>query len=117
MSSPLSRFGRAVAPAAALVSPGVVAAQSARAARSPVTVQWLGHAAFQVTSAGGTRILIDPFLSGNPATPDSLKVLARYKPAAILVSHSHADHALDAKAIATASGAMVISAYEWVNTL
>jgi len=26
-----------------------------------------------VISAGGTRILIDPFLTGNPTTPDSLK--------------------------------------------
>ena len=89
----------------------------AQGARSPVKVQWLGHAAFEITSAGGTRILIDPFLSGNPSTPDSLKNLSRYRPAAILVSHSHSDHALDAKTIATASGAMVISAYEWVNTL
>jgi L-ascorbate metabolism protein UlaG (beta-lactamase superfamily) len=88
---------------------------SARAQK--ISVQWLGHAAFEVTSPGGTKILIDPFLSGNPTTPDSLKKLARYKPAAILVSHSHQDHALDAKAIATASGAVVISAYEWVNTL
>jgi L-ascorbate metabolism protein UlaG (beta-lactamase superfamily) len=83
----------------------------------PITVRWLGHAAFEVTSSGGTKILIDPFLSGNPSTPDSLKNLARYKPAAILVTHSHSDHALDAKAIATSSGAMVISTYEWVNTL
>ncbi|MEO7457464.1 MAG: metal-dependent hydrolase, partial [Gemmatimonadaceae bacterium] len=80
-------------------------------------VQWLGHAAFEITSPGGTKILIDPFISGNPATPDSLKNLSRYKPAAILVTHAHSDHALDAKAIATASGAMVVSAYEWVNTL
>ena len=86
-----------------------------RAAKAPITVQWLGHAAFQVTSSGGTHILIDPFLSGNPSTPDSLKQLAHYRPAAVLVTHSHSDHALDAKAIATASGAMLISAYEWVN--
>ncbi|MEO5815813.1 MAG: metal-dependent hydrolase [Gemmatimonadaceae bacterium] len=90
-----------------------LAAQSTK----PIAVRWLGHAAFEVTSAGGTKILIDPFLSGNPATPDSLKNLARYKPAAILVTHSHSDHALDAKAIAMSSGAMVISAYEWVGTL
>ena len=77
----------------------------------------IGARAFEVTSSGGTTILIDPFLSGNPSTPDSLKKLSRYKPAAVLVSHSHSDHALDAKAIALSSGAMVISAYEWVNTL
>ena len=78
-------------------------------------MQWLGHAAFEITSPGGTKILIDPFLSANPSTPDSLKRLARYKPDVILVTHSHDDHALDAKAIAQLSGAKVMSAYEWVN--
>jgi L-ascorbate metabolism protein UlaG (beta-lactamase superfamily) len=92
------------------------AAYSQSTTRSPITVQWLGHAAFEVTSSGGTHILIDPFISGNPSTPDSLKNLARYKPAAILVSHSHDDHALDAKAIAQSSGAMLISTYEWVSS-
>lgn len=92
------------------------AAQRAKA-HAPITVRWLGHAAFDITSSGGTHILIDPFLSGNPSTPDSLKNLKAYRPSAILVSHSHSDHALDAKAIALASGAMVISAYEWVNTI
>lgn len=92
---------------------------SAQRAKAPIQVRWLGHATFEVQSSGGTRILIDPFISGNPSTPDSLKNLARYegawKPAAILVSHAHDDHALDAKRIAQASGAQVISAYEWVN--
>ena len=96
---------------AALLTPGLALAQ----ARQPITVQWLGHAAFEITSSGGTRILIDPFISGNPVTPDSLKNLSRYKPAAVLVTHSHDDHALDAKAITQASGAMLISSYEWVN--
>jgi L-ascorbate metabolism protein UlaG (beta-lactamase superfamily) len=104
-----------VAIAATLGFPMSAVAQAKSTA--PIVVRWLGHAAFEVTSSGGTQILIDPFISGNPSTPDSLKSLARYKPAAILVTHSHSDHALDAKAIAMSSGAMVISAYEWVNTL
>ena len=111
----VSRVVGGIAAAAILALPSPVEAQAK--AHAPITVRWLGHAAFEVTSSGGTRILIDPFISGNPSTPDSLKKLTAYKPAAILVSHSHSDHALDAKAIATSSGAMVISAYEWVNTL
>lgn len=91
------------------------------AQRARVTVRWLGHAAFEITSSGGTRILIDPFITGNPATPDSLRSLVRYgaawRPNAILVSHAHPDHVGDAKAIADASGAPVISAFEWVSTL
>src|SRR5215218_7562429 len=97
------RFPVALAVAAMLSAAPVAAQQSPTANRSPVTVHWLGHAAFEVISAGGTRILIDPFLTGNPTTPDSLKQLARYggatKPAAILVSHSHFDHTQDVKAI------------------
>jgi L-ascorbate metabolism protein UlaG (beta-lactamase superfamily) len=101
--------------AAALATPA--SAQVARAtARNNVGVQWLGHAAFEITSPGGTVLLIDPFLSANPSTPDSLKRLARYKPAAILVTHAHDDHALDAKAISQLSPTTkVISTYEWIN--
>lgn len=113
----LRQLAIAAAVATATFSTAPVGAQATR----PVTVRWLGHAAFEITSSGGTRILIDPFITGNPSTPDSLKSLDRYsgswKPNAILVSHSHSDHALDAKAIAQASGAPVISSYEWVNTL
>lgn len=97
----------------ALLFPTFVGAQPRQ--QHPITVQWLGHAAFEITSSGGTHILIDPFIAGNPATPDSLKNLSRYKPAAVLVTHSHDDHAADAKAITQQSGAMLISTYEWVN--
>jgi L-ascorbate metabolism protein UlaG (beta-lactamase superfamily) len=113
LTSHLRRLGALVA--LALLLPAHAGAQSNR---SPIGVRWLGHAAFEIVSPGGTRLLIDPFLSGSPVTPDSLKDMARYsgaaKPAAVLVTHSHDDHALDAKAIAQSSGAMLISAYEWV---
>jgi len=107
-----------LAAAAAFVTSSTLGAQSAapaaKTAKSPISVQWLGHASFEIVSAGGTRILIDPWLGGNPSTPDSLKPVSRYsgttKPAAILVTHAHFDHSADAKAIAVASGAPVISA-------
>ncbi len=83
----------------------------------PFQVTWLGHAAFEIVSPGGTRILIDPFLKQNPTTPANFKDLARYKPSAILVSHAHSDHSADAAEIAKLSGAPVISAYEYVSTL
>jgi L-ascorbate metabolism protein UlaG (beta-lactamase superfamily) len=88
-----------------------------RVEQKPFQVTWLGHAAFEIVSAGGTRILIDPFLKQNPTTPQEFKNLSRYKPNAILVTHSHSDHAADAAEIAKASGAPVISAYEYVSTL
>jgi len=111
-------FGLALVGAAA-AAPSVAQTPRARhaAATKPITVTWLGHASFLVTSSGGTRLLIDPFLRQNPTTPDSLKDTTRYHPAAVLVTHSHFDHSADAKAIATASGAKVVAAYDWIQTL
>jgi L-ascorbate metabolism protein UlaG (beta-lactamase superfamily) len=86
-----------------------------------VTVRWLGHAAFEVESPGGTKLVIDPFIKDNPLTPAPLKKLDRYKdadrPAAICVSHSHGDHSADAKEIAKLSGAPVIGMVEYVSSL
>jgi L-ascorbate metabolism protein UlaG (beta-lactamase superfamily) len=89
--------------------------------KGKVKLRWLGHAAFEVESSGGTKLLIDPFIKDNPVTPEPLKKLDRYKsadrPAAICVSHSHGDHSADAKEIAKMSGAAVIGMIEWVSSL
>ncbi|HEY0003995.1 MAG TPA: metal-dependent hydrolase [Pyrinomonadaceae bacterium] len=77
--------------------------------KQDIQITWLGHAAFEIVSAGGTRILIDPFLKENPATPAEFKDLSRYKPNFILVTHSHGDHLGDAIAIAKASKAKLVS--------
>jgi L-ascorbate metabolism protein UlaG (beta-lactamase superfamily) len=66
---------------------------------------WLGHAAFEIVSPGGTDLLIDPFLSKNPATPAEKKDLSRYYPNYILVTHSHGDHLGDAVELAKRSKA------------
>jgi L-ascorbate metabolism protein UlaG (beta-lactamase superfamily) len=77
--------------------------------KKDIQITWLGHAAFEIVSAGGTRILIDPFLKENPATPPEFKDLARYKPNYILVTHSHGDHMGDAIGIAKASKAKLVT--------
>lgn len=96
-----------------------VGAQGGAAARGKgkIAITWLGHAAFEVVSPGGTRLLIDPFLTDNPSTPAAFKDLSRYKPDAILVSHSHADHMGDTEAIASASGAKVVGAFELISVV
>src|SRR5947209_748098 len=74
----------------------------------PIRVQWLGHACLLIDS-GGQRILIDPFLTGNPAAATTAdKVPADF----ILVSHGHGDHLGDTVAIAQRTGATVIANYE-----
>src|SRR6266571_6260488 len=83
----------------ALAASSAVQAQPKKgetAGKKEIKVTWLGHAAFEVVTPGGTHLLIDPFLKQNPATPAEYKDLSRYKPAAILVSHSHFDHSADA---------------------
>jgi len=69
---------------------------------------WLGHACLLVES-DGKRVLIDPFLTGNPAAATSAdKVQADF----ILVSHGHDDHVGDTVAIAKRTGATVVANYE-----
>jgi L-ascorbate metabolism protein UlaG (beta-lactamase superfamily) len=71
-------------------------------------VRWLGHACLLVES-DRSKILIDPFLTGNPAAavkPD--EVSADF----ILVSHGHGDHVGDTVAIAKRTGATVVANYE-----
>lgn len=76
----------------------------AHAAEKPVgsvTVQWLGHAAFKLTSVDGRVILIDPFITGNPKLPAEQKDLAKLgKVDLILVTHGHGDHVGDGPALA-----------------
>ncbi len=86
-------------------------------AEGKIAVKWLGHAAFQITSPGGTSILLDPFILNNPKTPKALKDLSLYKPDLIIVTHSHGDHMGDAVALAKASGAKILGASETMRLL
>lgn len=68
-----------------------------------------GHACF-LLEADGRRVIIDPFLTGNPVadiTPDQLPKID-----AVLLSHGHGDHLGDAVAIAKQHGATVVATYE-----
>ncbi len=104
----------------ALAASSAVQAQPKKgetAGKKEFKVTWLGHAAFEVVSPGGTHLLIDPFLTKNPSTPQEFKNPGRYKPAAILVSHSHLDHCGDAVEIAKASGAAVVGTFDTISSL
>ena len=81
------------------------------AKKKEIQITWLGHAAFELVSSGGTDLLIDPFLTKNPATPAELKNLSRYHPNFILVTHSHGDHLGDAVELAKMSKAKIVSVY------
>ncbi len=57
------------------------------------TITWLGHATIQLTLADQRVILIDPWLTDNPACPENLKKPARCD--MILLTHGHGDHVGD----------------------
>ena len=66
---------------------------------------YFGHAAF-LLETGDVRILIDPFLKGNPLSPVAPgDVGADF----ILVTHGHGDHVGDTVEIAERTGALAIS--------
>lgn len=72
-------------------------------------ITFYGHACLGIEVAG-KKILVDPFISGNPKAQhidvDSLK--ADY----ILVTHAHNDHTLDVETIAKNNNAIIVSNYE-----
>jgi L-ascorbate metabolism protein UlaG (beta-lactamase superfamily) len=81
-----------------------------------IKVTWFSHSGFQL-NIGGTTVLIDPFLSGNPlAVTDANSIAADY----ILLTHAHEDHLGDTEPIARRTGAMVIGVWEiaqWAGRL
>jgi L-ascorbate metabolism protein UlaG (beta-lactamase superfamily) len=66
---------------------------------------WLGHAALALETSG-YHLLVDPYLSHNPAAAASADTVAADY---ILVTHGHGDHIGDSVAIAKRTGATVIS--------
>ncbi len=69
---------------------------------------WYGHAASGLET-GGYKLVIDPFLDGNPAASLSPEAV---EADFILISHGHGDHVGDAVAIAKRTKALVISVNE-----
>ncbi len=78
-----------------------------------ITVTWLSHACLEIDTRDA-RLLVDPFISGNPLAPVSAgQIEADY----ILVSHGHGDHLGDTVEIAKRTGATVITNFEIHNWL
>ena len=71
-------------------------------------ITWYGHAALGL-EIGTYHILVDPFLTGNPAAAITAdKVPADF----ILITHGHGDHIGDTAQIAKRTNATVISNFE-----
>ena len=61
-------------------------------------VTWYGHATFLFETPGGRRVMIDPWVQGNPACPDHLKKVENLD--VMLITHGHFDHIADAVQVA-----------------
>lgn len=73
-----------------------------------ISLQWLGHGGWRIQT-GSHRILLDPFVTGNPsATMRAEDLEADY----ILVSHGHEDHIADVPEVARRTKATVIAIFE-----
>jgi L-ascorbate metabolism protein UlaG (beta-lactamase superfamily) len=77
---------------------------------SALSITWLGHSTFIITTPGGKRIVTDPWLEGNPACPADRKRIDAAD--VILLSHGHFDHAGDVVNVARATNAPVVAIFE-----
>ncbi|HEY8608087.1 MAG TPA: metal-dependent hydrolase [Noviherbaspirillum sp.] len=99
---------RAPAPAAAAPTPATIApatpgmfVATPGATTGKTLVQWLGQSATRIITPGGKVIVIDPWLTSNPKTPEGYRnVHSLGKVDLILVTHAHADHYGDAPELA-----------------
>jgi len=76
-------------------------------------IRFLGQSCFEL-SDGDTRLLIDPFLTGNPKAAVEA---SEPEPTHILLTHGHADHLGDTVDIAKRTGAQVIAIVELANEI
>jgi len=87
-------------------------------AQGNTELQWLGQAAFRLTTPSGKVIVIDPWLRLNPKTPAEFKNLDKLgKVDLILVTHGHFDHIADAPALALMHKARVYAPGDLNQTL
>jgi L-ascorbate metabolism protein UlaG (beta-lactamase superfamily) len=76
-------------------------------------IRFLGHACFEL-SDGETRVLVDPFLTGNPkAAVEASEV----EPTHIFLTHGHPDHWGDIVDIAKRTAAQCVAIVELANEL
>ncbi len=77
------------------------------------SIRFLGHSGFIISSPNGKIIVIDPWLTDNPACP--IKAEEVKSANMVLVTHDHFDHVANATDIATRTGAVLVAQPEVLN--
>ncbi len=81
-----------------------------------IEITWLGHGTFQLRLENGEIVLIDPWINGNPKSPQGFKI---DNIDTMLITHGHFDHVADAVQLAKKFKPQVISNFEicaWLET-
>ena len=73
-------------------------------------ITWYGHSAFGL-EFGKSRVLIDPFLEGNPVWSGNLEDVSKGV-THVLLTHGHDDHIGSAADICKQSGAQLVANFE-----
>ena len=80
---------------------------------------WLGHGSFRIET-GDKVLLIDPWLTGNPALPEDQHEAALAGATHILLTHVHFDHVVDVLPLAKKLDLTVVGQYDlmgyWAET-
>ncbi len=77
---------------------------------------WLGHGTFKLQTPRGKKVLIDPWVQGNPACPADQKKIDQLD--LMLITHGHFDHIADAVTIANeAKPSTIVGVFELTTWL
>ncbi|MEM6364029.1 MAG: metal-dependent hydrolase [Planctomycetota bacterium] len=78
----------------------------------PISITWLSHASWLI-EVGSVRLMLDPFLTDNPA---AINKPSDYRDVNyVLLSHGHFDHLNDVETIARANQATIVTNFEIAN--
>lgn len=78
-----------------------------------VKITWLGHGTFLFEN-NGQKILMDPWLSGNPSCPEAFHALV---PDLVLITHGHSDHIGNVFDVAKRSSAAFVGIFDLTTWL